>query len=290
MDLFTIVDKMPVLGETVFGSHYFLSPGGKGANQAVATARLGESIILIGKVGHDFYGNQLIKVLKDNGVETRYIQQESDILTGFANIYVDRNGNNQITVIPGANSALRPQDIDQAISAIESSKIVVCQLEIPTETAIYGLKKAKEAGAVTILNPTPTRGFDDALLQYTDILIPNEIELLQIMKIDKEPSMQQVFDFMAQYKLKILITTLGENGCIAYSNSLAVHYPAKKVVAINTTAAGDAFIGGFVKSYSNHYDLGIAIDMAQEVAAFTVTQNGSMTSLPYMKDLKITSR
>ncbi len=289
MDLFTIVDKMPVLGETVFGSHYFLSPGGKGANQAVATARLGESITLIGKVGQDFYGNQLIKVLKDNGVETRYIQQESDILTGFANIYVDRNGNNQITVIPGANSALRPQDIDQAISAIDSSKIVVCQLEIPTETAVYGLKKAKEAGAVTILNPTPTRGFDDALLQYTDILIPNEIELLQIMKIDKEPSMQQVFDFMAQYKLKILITTLGENGCIAYSNSLAVHYPAKKVVAINTTAAGDAFIGGFVKSYSNHYDLGIAIDMAQEVAAFTVTQNGSMTSLPYMKDLKITS-
>lgn len=290
MDLFTIVDKMPVLGETVFGSHYFLSPGGKGANQAVATARLGESTILIGKVGQDSYGNQLIQVLKDNGVETKYIQQEADILTGFANIYVDQNGSNQITVIPGANSALRPQDIDQAISAIESSKVVVCQLEIPTETAIYGLKKAKEAGAVTILNPSPTRDFDDAILQYTDILIPNEIELVQIMKTDNEPTIQQVFDFMAQHRLKILITTLGENGCMAYSNSLTVHYPAKDVVATNTTAAGDAFIGGFVKSYSNHYDLGNAIDMAQEVAAYTVTQNGSMTSLPYSKDLEIASR
>lgn len=290
MDLFTFVDNMPILGETVFGSQYFFSPGGKGANQAVATARLGESTILIGKVGQDHYGKQLIATLQDNGVDTGYIQQEADIKTGFANIYVDGDGNNQITVVPGANSALKPQDIDIAISAIESSKIVVCQLEIPTETVIYGLRKAKEAGVETILNPTPTSGFDDDLLQYTDILIPNEIELMQIMKTDNEPTEQQVFDFMARYHLKVLITTLGENGCIAYSDSKAVHYPAKKVTAVNTTAAGDAFIGGFATAYSNHHDLGTAIDMAQEVAAYAVMQNGSMTSLPYLEDLDTTYR
>jgi ribokinase len=290
MDLFTIVDKMPVLGETVFGSHYFFSPGGKGANQAVATARLGESTILIGKVGQDHYGEQLIKILQDNGVDTRFIQQEADALTGFANIYVDNNGNNQITVVPGANSLLTPEDIDQAISAISSSRVVVCQLEIPAKTAIYGLKKAKEAGAETILNPTPTSGFDDAILNHTDILIPNQIELRQIMQTHNEPTEQQIFSFMAQYGLKILITTLGENGCISYSNSKVIHYPAKKVAVVNTTAAGDAFIGGFAKAYNNGQNLSTAIDIAQEVAAYSVMKNGSMTSLPYMKDLTITRR
>jgi ribokinase len=290
MDLFTVVDKMPVLGETVFGSHYFFSPGGKGANQAVATARLGESTILIGKVGQDLYGKQLIKILQENGVDSSFIQQEADALTGFANIYVDNNGNNQITVIQGANGLLKPEDIDLAISAIFSSRVVVCQLEIPTETAIYGLKKAKEAGVETILNPTPTSDFDDALLKQTDILIPNQIELRQIMQTQNEPTEQQVFNFMAQYGLKILITTLGENGCVAYSNSRMIHFPAKKVAVVNTTAAGDAFIGGFVKAYSNGQNLSAAIDMAQEVAAYSVMKNGSMTSLPYMKDLTITRR
>ena len=287
MDLFTMINKMPKMGETIFGESYFLSPGGKGANQAVATARLEILTRLIGKVGADFYGSQLVKALNENGVDTTYVKAVEGISTGFANIYVDKDGNNQITVIPGANSELKPKDIDEAKEAIQSAKAVVCQLEIPLETAKYALMMAKKAGVMTLLNPTPTIAFEDEILDYTDILIPNEIELKQIMKLKQSPDDHEVQAFMKKHRLMLLITTLGEKGCCVYTQTSVVHYPAKKVKVVNTTAAGDAFIGGFVTAYSLDKNIELAINMAQEVAALTVTKNGSITSLPYLNDLKI---
>ena len=287
MDLVVKVDTMPKGGQTLIGSNFKEVPGGKGANQAVAMARLGGNVSMIGKVGNDGFGQTLLNALKADNVNTDYIGIEEGP-TGVALITVDKNAENSIVVAPGANFKVAVEDIDNNIESINNSDIVVVQLETPLETIKYGLKKAKEAGKYTILNPAPAVVLEDEIIKNVDLLTPNETELevLSGVEINTEDDIKRAAQIMIDKGVKELIVTLGSKGSLYINKERSMFKSAYKVSAVDTTAAGDSYTGALSVAFANGKNIEEAMDFASKVGALSVMKEGAQSSLPTLKDVE----
>lgn len=287
MDLVVNTDEIPKIGETLLGNELLQIPGGKGANQGVSIAKLEGDITFLGKVGRDRFGDELLKSMKDQGVNIEYIERE-DISTGIAVINVDKNGNNNIVVIPGANGLVDKEYLQRNIKVFKESKIIVFQLEIPLDTVKEGLRIAKELDKVTILNPAPAMELDDEIIKNIDILIPNEHELERIskVKVTDEESIIKASKVLLRKGINKIIVTLGSKGAFYIDNDGNEFFEAYDVKVVDTTAAGDSFIGGFVASYIEYQDIKKAIDMGQRTAALSIQKVGAQSSLPSKKEVE----
>lgn len=286
MDLVTQCKRAPLGGETLFGDRFFQVPGGKGANQAVAIGKLGSSVTMLGKVGKDSFGEELINSLKMANVETRFIEK-TKTSSGIAKIVVEENGQNRILVVAGANNEVDRDYVDRNIDVIKECDIVVAQLEIPLETVEYAFKKAKEFGKMTILNPAPAMKLSDEIIKNSDLIIPNESELGLLANMDTttDEGIEKASKKLLDMGVSDLIVTLGSKGSLHINNSLKEYHKAYKVKAIDTTAAGDSFIGGFISKLENNgiYE---AIEYATKVSAIVVTRMGAQTSIPTIEEVE----
>ncbi|ACZ10465.1 Ribokinase [Sebaldella termitidis] len=288
MDLVVKVEKLPKLGETILGETLYENPGGKGANQAVAAAKLGGNVSMIGKLGKDNYGEQLLLNLKSNNIKTEGIIRCDDI-TGTAVIEVDSKGNNSIVVIPGSNLKLSKEDLDSASDLIDKADIVILQQEIPMETVEYALELAAEKGKITILNPAPAVKISEKVLAATDFLILNETELEIISGKESIPETEYIYTIneLRNKGAKNIILTLGEKGGMYTEGEEIKEYKALKVTAVDTTAAGDSFIGAFALKLAENAGVSDALEFAVGVSALTVTRSGAQQSLPTQEELKL---
>lgn len=287
MDLVVNIDTMPKPGQTIIGSNFKEVPGGKGANQAVAMARLNGNVSMIGKVGEDGFGQTLINSLKNDKVDTTYIQTAKGA-TGVALITVDKNAQNSIVVSPGANFEVKEDDIDNNIEAIKNSDIVVLQLETPLNTIKYALNKAKELNKYTILNPAPAVKLDDEIIKNVDLLTPNEteLEIISGVSIETEEDIQKAAQIMIEKGVKELIVTLGSKGSLYINKEKSMFKKAYKVEAVDTTAAGDSYTGALAVALSQDKNIEDAMDFASKVGALSVLKEGAQSSLPTLEDVK----
>ncbi|MBC7087984.1 MAG: ribokinase [Tissierellales bacterium] len=286
LDLVVKVDEIPKIGETVMGNSISQIPGGKGANQAVAMAKLGCEVDFLGKVGNDSFADIVLNSMEESGVNIKNIKSEN-ASTGIAVINVDKNANNNIIVIAGANGKVDEAYLLENEEIIEKAEAVVFQLEIPIETVKYGLRLAKKHDKLTILNPAPAYELDDEIIENVDIIIPNEHELSRIAnkEIKDENSLIGACKMLIGKNVKRIIVTLGEKGALYVDEHVTKMYPSNKVKAVDSTAAGDAFIGGFVANYTKTYDIDDAIDMGQKTAAISIQRFGAQTSLPTLEEV-----
>lgn len=288
MDLVTYTGRMPVTGETIMGKSFRQIPGGKGANQADAMARLGADVKMIGCVGCDDMGNTLLEALRSDSVDVAWVKRVEGISTGIASITVDASGNNCIIVVPGANNMLTIENLQASLEAIQQAEVVVAQLEVPVETVRFAIRTAKELGKLTILNPAPAVELDAEFLSYVDILVPNdtELELLSGIKISNEAGLERAAQVLMDKGVRELIVTLGSKGCIHINKSGSKTYPAYRVNAVDTTAAGDSFIGAVAVAISEGKAYEEAIRFATAVGALTVTKEGAQSSLPLREEVE----
>lgn len=286
MDLVTICERAPRGGETLLGKKFMQIPGGKGANQAVAMGKMKSPVSMLGKIGREGMGDILLDSMKKDGIDISNIEY-CDETTGIAKIIVEENGQNRIIVVPGANYEVDSSYIDRHLDAIKNCDILVTQLEIPIETVKYSLKKAKEFGKITILNPAPATKLDEEIILNSDYIIPNEteLELLSGMSITDEKSVINAADVLLKKGVKGLIVTLGSKGCMYISKVERKAFPAYRVKAIDTTAAGDSFIGGFVNGLASGLNFEESIDRGTKVAAVSVTRIGAQTSIPTLEEV-----
>lgn len=286
IDLQVKTQRLPKIGETILGEGISFTPGGKGANQAVAIARLGGAVSMVGCVGGDSFGNILIENLSSNGVNTEYVETSKDCSSGMAIITVCQ-GDNCIIVDPGANENLGMETIDHAESLIASSDIVVLQLEIPLPVVKHAMQVAKKHGRFVILNPAPAIPLDIEILRMADIITPNETECGILTGVSTE-TYQDVIE--AAKKLRVagantVITTLGSKGAMIFDGNDPILIPAKQVTAVDTTAAGDTFTAALAVSLMHNKPLIDAVRYATAAAAVTVTRFGAQSSLPTQEEV-----
>lgn len=289
MDITAKVKNLPKLGETIFSNNFYESCGGKGANQAVAISKLGMKTEMIGMVGTDEQGENLINNLKKYNVKSDNIIRRPG-LTGRAIILVDENGNNSIVVIPGNNFKITEKDIDEKVNIINESDIIILQNEIPLKVVGYILKKSKELNKVTVFNPAPATCLNDDIYRNTDYLILNETEMEEIFSISLENNkyIEKLLNEKKLKNIKNIILTLGESGSILFDSEDNIKkYEAYKVKAIDTTAAGDSFIGAFVLKLCETGNKEQAIKYATAVSAIVVTKQGAQDSIPTTEEIEI---
>jgi len=287
-DLVGRTQRMPRGGETLLGSDFRMVPGGKGANQAVAVARAGGNVKMLGRVGDDLFGKQHLANFRDNGVDTQLVHITPGVPTGVAIIIVDDNGENSIVVIPGANNSLMPADIEAARDVVEKARIVMLQLEIPMETAATVISMAKKAGVPVILDPGPARPLAKELLAQVDIITPNEHEA-QVLAGEELHSLDDGYRIAGKllgWGVKNVLLKLGGNGVIFATPEGMEHIPAHKVKAEDTTAAGDAFAGGLAVALAEGFSLRSAVLFANAVGALAVTKLGAQSAIPTREEIE----
>jgi len=281
MDLVTMSERHPKLGETIIGKSFFQIPGGKGGNQAVAISKLGGEVTMFGCVGEDSYGDILIEELKNNDVNIESVKKVKKS-TGVATIVVDENADNTIIVVPGANFEITRDDIDKNIELIKNADIVLLQLEIPIDVVEYILKKSKEFNKITILNPAPAEKLSVDIIKNVDYLVPNEteLELLSGMPTNSEEEVLVASKKLMDMGVKNLIVTMGKNGSIFVGKDKVVKVGIHRVKAVDPTAAGDSFIGGVIRMLADGKKIEEAMEFGAQVGAITVTKEGAQSSLP----------
>ena len=293
MDLVLRVPRMPLPGETLTGGAFRTIPGGKGANQAVACARMsgkleagGQQVAMVACVGDDEFGATLRAALVADGIIDRHVTTVPGVASGIASILVDDNGQNSIVLAGGANDVLSPAHIDAARELIEQADIVVLQLEVPMATVVHAIRLARTLGKTVVLNPAPAASVPADVLALVDYLIPNEIEAAMLAggEIDANDVKALAAALQKQGSDNILIT-LGAKGVHAALYGGDYDFPAQVVQAVDTTAAGDTFIGGFVAGLASGLDEAEAIAQGQRAAAWSVTKPGAQTSIPYLHEL-----
>lgn len=286
MDMVIKTPRIPVLGETITGNGFATVPGGKGENQAVAAARLGIAVKMIGAVGNDHFGGALNKNLSENGVGTDGVAIINT--TSGAAIITVCNGDNHIILDSGANKLVDEKIIDKNIDLIEWADIVVFQFELPLKTIIHAMKIAKGLGKTILLNPAPMIDFDREILNYTDIFIPNQHEAGQFLSttIESVEDGKRAVKSLLNLGVKQVIITLGEKGCVYNDGALIKHQAIFDIKVVDTTAAGDSFIAGICKGFCNEFPLEKTILYATAVSALTVSKKGATTSLPYEQEVE----
>lgn len=289
-DMVVKSQRIPVPGETVTGGQFVMAPGGKGANQAVAAARLGAEVTFVARTGQDMLGDQAIEGYKKEGIVTDWILRDPDHHTGVALILVDDAGENLISVASGANHQLTPQDVGQAAEAIRAADAVMLQLEIPMETVQFTAGLAAEAGVPVILDPAPApdEPLDRALLQHVTYLTPNESEAQRLtgIAVEDESSARAAAEKLLAGGARNVIITLGTQGALVADGQRAVLVPAPKVEARDSTAAGDAFNGALAAAVARGLPVEDAVRRANLVGALSVTRLGAQPSLPTADELQ----
>jgi ribokinase len=286
-DMVIKADRLPIPGETILGGTFFMNPGGKGANQAVAAARMGGKVSLISKTGNDVFGKQSVMLYNAEDINTDFIFSDPNQPSGVALITVDSFGENCIVVASGANASLSPNDIDKAAAEVESADLVLMQLEIPINTVEYVAEKAYNKGIRVILNPAPARALSDTLLKHVYMIIPNrsEAEILSGIKVNDIESARQAADIISARGVANVVITLGAQGALIKENDDYQFVEAVKVDALDTTAAGDVFCGSVCVGLSEGRSIHESVKMAAKASAITVTRMGAQSSIPKRMEL-----
>jgi len=288
-DMVIKTEKLPAPGETILGGTFLMNPGGKGANQAVAAARLGGKVTFITKRGNDLFGNQAVGLLMREGIHTQYIVKDMELPSGVALITVDSTGENSIVVAPGSNGNLLQEDIPTAVFETTKYEILLLQLEIPINTVEYSAVAASEKGIKVILNPAPARKLSDNLLMHTWLITPNETEaeIITGVKITDIPSAEKAAEIIMKRGVKNVIITLGEAGAYIKSENFTGLIPGIKVIPVDTTAAGDVFNGALAVALSEGKVLNEAVVFANKAASISVTCMGAQASAPYRNEIQL---
>jgi ribokinase len=287
MDMVVKASRIPKPGETVLAGSFFMNPGGKGANQAVAAARLGGEVTFISKVGNDVFGKQSFQLLEDEGINTFYMLSDDELPSGVALITVDEVGENSIVVASGASANFLPADLEDALDEIAGAGIVLMQLEIPLETVHFVAKYAASKGVQVILNPAPANTLSLELLSYIDVITPNQHEagMISGIKVQNIKDAQKAAAAIYGMGVKNVVITLGAFGAVVCQEGKTKVVTAPKVEAIDTTAAGDVFCGYLAVGLSEKKTLLEAVKFACMGAAISVTRMGAQSSIPYRSEL-----
>lgn len=287
MDLVINTGKIPVMGETVLGSGFLTAPGGKGANQAVAAAKLGGDVTMVGCIGNDVFGEQLIENLKKSHAKTEYIGVVDEISSGIAVITV-KDGNNSIIVAPGANNCLTPQRIVELENLIKNCSFMILQMEIPIETVNTAIDLARKHGVTVVLNPAPAITLDEEFLSRVDLLVLNESEseIITRRNVKSVDDAKSVIMTLNEIGVKQVVVTMGGKGAVYNDGKNIVHALVPNVKVVDTTAAGDSFIGALTVALSQGKSMEQAVGYANIVGTLTVTKKGAQISLPDTKDVE----
>lgn len=287
-DMVVMTTHFPAPGETILGGEFLMNAGGKGANQAVAAARLGGRVFFAGKVGSDIFGENAIKNIKNEGIDASGISTDPEAASGVAQIIVDKKGENSIVVAPGANLKINRDDIDNAENQITQADILLIQLEIPVDTIIYAAKKAHKLGKKVILNPAPATELPDELFTYLYMITPNEseTELLTGISVTDEPSAAEAAKVLKKRGVENIIITMGSKGAFIFTDEMQKIIPAYNVKAVDTTAAGDCFNGALAVAIAAGTDLEEAVRFANRAASIAVTRPGAQASMPFRNEVE----
>lgn len=277
---------LPKPGETILGGTFLMNAGGKGANQAVAAARLGGDVTLVAKVGNDIFGKQSIEGFKKEKINTEYVFSDHKTPSGTALIMVNEEGENCIVVAPGANAQLLPADIEQ-VKGLSEAEIILMQLEVPMETIEAVAKKAKSNHQKVIINPAPAQKLSDELLNGLFLITPNETEtgLLTGIVVEDDATASEAADFFLSKGVQNVIITLGKQGAYFQNKELQFKTDAPVVKAKDTTAAGDTFSGAIAVAVTEKMEWKQAVQFAVKAASISVTRMGAQASVPYRNEM-----
>jgi ribokinase len=295
MDLVVHAPRLPVPGETVFAGAFTTAPGGKGANQAVAAARLDAEVIMVGRTGADDFGRALRSNLHAAGVDTSHIGEDRDAATGVAVIAVEEGGQNTIIVASGANMRVSRADVDAARSAITEASALIVQLELPLDVVAYSMRLARGAGLLIVLNPAPAQALPLEFLALSDVLVPNESEASRLtgIAVRDASSAEAAARALAPDGVPVVVVTLGAQGALLWHQRSAQFIPPFTVHAVDATAAGDAFVGALTTALLrapqgeplSPASLRLALREASAAGALTATKPGAQPSLPTRAEL-----
>lgn len=287
MDMVVKTAHIPVPGETVLSGSFFMNPGGKGANQAVAAARLGSEVVFISKLGNDVFGKQFSQLFSEEGIDTSFLVSDDTLPSGVALITVDQEGENSIVVASGANASLTIDDMKDALPAIAEAGTILMQLEIPMEVVEYIAAYATLQKVKVILNPAPAAPLSETLLSYIDILTPNETEAAMIagIPVNNIEDAKKAAILICEKGVNTVIVTLGAKGALICEGSRCSIVEARKVQPVDSTAAGDVFNGALAVALSEGKDIQDAVRFACDAAAISVTRLGAQSSIPHRNEL-----
>ena len=294
-DLVVRVERAPESGETLPGSDFQVFCGGKGANQAYAAAKLGASVAMLGRIGSDAYGKSQIENLSEVGVFTEGVREIEGISTGTAMITVETSGDNRIIVVPGANGRYRSEDLEQDRAALEGGKIGLFQLETPLDTIERALRRVKESGGITILDPAPAQSLNEAIYRFVDYITPNfsELQILSGKELSEETNEEDIVaaarTLCARGAGQVIVKR-GSKGALWVDSNSHASVPALRVEALDTTAAGDCFNGAFAVSLAKGDEVLEAMRFACAAAAVSVTRAGAQPSMPRLEEVVEISR
>ena len=288
MDMVVACARFPAPGETILTDELTMFPGGKGANQAVAAARLGGRVRFLGKLGDDVFRPRLLESLGADDVDTSHTLLDADASTGVALITVNGEGENQIIVVSGSNMRLTPDEVEAERALFDEADVVLLQLEIPVESVERAIRLAKAAGARVLLNPAPACELPDALLEQVDFLTPNqsEAEHLSGLRITDRDSAERAARKLLAKGVRHVVVTLGAEGALLVTAERVLHVPARPVDVVDTTAAGDAFNGALAYGLAHGRSLDEALTFATEAAAYAVTHRGAQAAMPTLAALE----
>lgn len=286
-DMIIHCDRLPVQGQIVAGGQFAMRSGGKGANQAVAIARMGGRVSLITKIGNDLFGKQSLELYRSEGISTDYVFSDPNHPSGIGLIMADSSGEKYISIAQGAIRNLTVEDVEQARPRIEQADILLMELEIPPQTAEYATRIASQSGVTVILNPSPVQMISPDLLRRVRIIIPNKTEasLLTGILVSDWASARKAADSIHERGVETVIVTLGSMGALVRDRDVFYEIPAGKVEPVDTTAAGDTFCGVFCVGLSEGMSVVEAARMANRAAAISVTRQGSQEAIPYRAEL-----
>jgi ribokinase len=282
------VARLPSTGETLLGTGYRVDFGGKGSNQAVGCARLGAQVSFVARIGNDNFGEMALNLYREEGIDLRHLSRTAEAPTGVGFILVEENsGHNCIAIDPGANDYLSPADVHGCDAAFHDSAVVLTQLEISPATAEAALRRGRDCGAITILNPAPVRPLSTSALAFVDLLTPNltEAKVLAGLAPEAAGESEHVAKALLDKGVKQIVMTLGEQGAMIVTQSSVTRIPAIRVIAVDTTGAGDAFNAGLATALAFGAKLEEAVQFAVTCGGLAVTKHGVIPSLPYREDI-----
>lgn len=282
LDLTFRAARLPRPGETIIGQTFQVGFGGKGANQAVMAARLGARVTMVGKVGRDVFGEQLLRNFRDNQIDLSHVGIAGDQASGAASIVVDDQARNCILIVPGANGSLSPRDVRSAAVAIAVADVLLGQLEVPVDATLEAFRIARSSNVTTILNPAPAAPMPDELLAFTDLCVPNEteVESLTGQPVHTWEQAETAAQCLSERGPRTVLVTLGDRGVLLMNGRNVERVPALTVPAVDTSGAGDAFIGSLAVFLAHGRSLNDAVRRANAVAAISVTRSGTQSSFP----------